>query len=315
MILITGGMGFIGIHTARQLAREDELVLGYNRTLRPAAELQELVGAKVATVRLEVGNPYAVARALAEYRPTSVVHLAVPALGALPPAEESLVNVQSLMNVLESARNAGIERVTVASSLAVYAGLAGGPFREDRALPVESTSATGAMKKAEEILALHYADRTGLDLRLPRIGLTYGPLYHSLANAVGRLTHLAVRGALPDGKSVTWTPQQLLGGMDLCHVEDCARAVAAIHRAKSTAHRVYNVGGGASISADELFSAVAAAVPGAVLPEELRHTGARENADGYMDIGRVREEFDFAPQYDITAGVRQYVDWLRGHDL
>ncbi|GIH17774.1 CDP-paratose 2-epimerase [Rugosimonospora africana] len=313
--MITGGMGFIGISTARELARTDEVVLGYNRTLRSPGELRALIGAKVATVQLDVVNPYSIPRALAEYRPASIVHLAVPALGAMPPAEESLANVQGLMNVLESAHNAGIERVSVASSLAVYAGLDGGPFAEDRALPVESSSATSAMKKAEEILALHYADRTGMDLRLLRIGLTYGPLYHSLANAVGRLTHLAVRGALPDGKSVTWTPQQLLGGMDLCHVDDCARAVATIHRAEHTAHRIYNVSGGTSVSADTLFSAVAAAVPGAVLPDELRHTGTRENADGYLDISRARDEFGIVPRYDIEAGIRQYAGWLRDHDL
>jgi UDP-glucose 4-epimerase len=315
MILITGGMGFIGIHTARALASRDEVVLGYNRTLRGPAELRELIGAKVATVQLDVSSPYSVPRALAEFRPDSIIHLATPALGTMPPAEESLANTHGLMNVLESARSAGIERVSVASSLAVYSGLDGGPFTEDRALPVDSPSATSAMKKAEEVLALHHADRTGINLRLLRIGVTYGPLYHTLANPAGRLTHLAVRGALPGGKSVVWTPQQLLGGLDLCHVDDCARAIATIHEAASTTHRIFNVGGGTSVSADALFAAVAAAAPGAALPDELRHTGTRENADGYMDISRARDEFGIVPQYDIVAGIQQYASWLRDHDL
>lgn len=315
MILITGGMGFIGIHTARALAGQDEVVLGYNRTLRGPGELRELIGAKVATVQLDVSSPYSVPRAIAEFRPTSIIHLATPALGAMPPAEESLANVHGLMNILESARNAGIERVSVASSLAVYAGLDAGPFAEDRALPVDSPSPVSAMKKAEEILALHYADCTGIDLRLLRIGVVYGPLYHTLANPAGRLTHLAVHGALPGGKSVAWTPRQLLGGLDLCHVDDCARAIATIHQAAGNTHRIFNVGGGTSVSADALFAAVAAAVPGAVLPDELRHTGARENANGYMDISRARNEFGIVPRYDIDAGIRQYAGWLRDHDL
>ncbi len=315
MILITGGMGFIGIQTARALAGTDELVLGYNRTLRAPDELEALIGAKVATVRLDVSSPCSLPRALAEFQPKSIVHLAVPGLGAMPPAEETLTNVQGLMNVLEAARCAGMDRVTVASSLAVYGGLAGGPFTEDCGLPVDSTSSTGAMKKAEEILALHHADRSGLDVRLLRVGITYGPLYHTMANPVSRLTHLAVRGSLPAGKSVTWTPQQLLGGLDLIHVHDCARAIATIHQAQATAHRIYNVGGGASVSADELLAAVDAAAGGAVLPAELRHTGTRENANGYMDIGRARQEFGITPQYDITAGVQQYAGWLRDHEL
>ena len=89
-----------------------------------------------------------------------------------------------------------VNQVSLASSLAVYSGLADGPFDEERSLPVASPSATSAMKKAEEVLALHHADRSGLDLRVLRIGITYGPLYHTLANQVSRLTHLAVRGTL-----------------------------------------------------------------------------------------------------------------------
>lgn len=315
MILVTGGMGFIGIHTARVLASEDDVVLGYNRTLRSPDQLCRLIGTKVATVQVDVASPYAMARALAEFRPTSIVHLAVPALGAMAPAEESLANAQGLMNVLESARSASIVRVSVASSVAVYAGLRGGPFAEDLPLPVDSPNATSAMKKAMEILALHHADRTGLDLRLLRIGVTYGPLYHTLANPVSRLTHLAVRGALPSGGSVAWTPHQLLGGMDLCHVEDCARGLATIHSAASTTHRIYNVGGGASVSADALLAAVQGAVPGAALPDELRHTGTREHPNSYMDIGRARTEFGVVPRYDIATGVEQYASWLREHEL
>jgi UDP-glucose 4-epimerase len=315
MILITGGMGFIGIQAARALAGTDDLVLGYNRTLRAPVELSALIGAEVATVWLDVSSPYSLPRALAEFRSKSIVHLAVPALGVMPPAEETLTNVQGLMNVLEAARCAGTERVTVASSVAVYGGLASGPFTEDCGLPVDSPNPTSAMKKAEEILTLHHADRSGLDVRLLRIGMTYGPLYHTLTNPVSRLTHLAMRGSLPAGRSVTWTPEQLLGGLDLIHVYDCARAIATIHQAPSTMHRIYNVGGGTSVSAAELLTAVDAAVPGAVLPDELRHTGTRENVNRYMAISRARQEFGIEPQYDITAGVRQYAGWLRDHDL
>lgn len=314
MILITGGMGFIGIQTARALAGRDDVVLGYYRSVRSLEELQSLIQAKVQTVRLDVASPYSVTRAVAQFRPSGIIHLAVPHLGAMPPAEEALASVQGLMNVLEAACSAGVERVSVASSVAVYAGLSGGPFAEDHALPVNSLSPTSAMKKAEEVLALHYADRTGLDLRLLRIGGTYGPLYHTMANMVSRLTHLAVRGTLPERLSGGWTAQQL-GGMDLIHVEDCASAIAAIHSAGTARHRIYNVGGGASVSAGELVAAVEAAVPGAVLPDELRQSGTGEHADGYMDITRARDEFGVVPRYDIASGVRQYAGWLREHEL
>jgi UDP-glucose 4-epimerase len=315
MILITGGMGFIGMHVARELAARDDVVLGYNRTVRSAAEMVELIGREVPTVRVDVASPYSLARAVAEFRPDSIVHLAVPALGAFPPAEETLTNVTGLVNVLEAARNGGVSRVSLASSLAVYAGLSGGPFAETRELPVASTSATSAMKKAEEVLALHYADRTGLDLLLLRIAVIYGPLYSTLANLAGRLTHLAVRGSLPERIAGPWTTSQLPGGLDLCYVGDCARAVATIHTAARTAHRIYNVGAGQSVTPTDLLDAVAKAVPGAVLPEELRETTPPTTPQNHMDISRIRDEFGLAPRFALEDGIRDYAEWLRDHAL
>lgn len=315
MILITGAMGFIGIHVARELAKTTDVVLGYNRTQRSPDELEMLVGAPVQTVQIDVNSPYSLARAVGKHRPEGIVHLAVPALATVPPAEESMANVSGLVNVLEAAHVGGVERVSIASSVAVYAGLRGGPFHEDLHLPVTSTSATSAMKKAEEILALHYGDRTGQDVLLLRIGIIYGPLYSTLANLAGRLTYLAVKGSLPPGRLTTWTVEQLAGGLDLCHVDDCARAIAAIHSAPSTQHRIYNVGGGQAVSAQDVVEAVSRAVPAAVLPEEVYNTGPLERPEAHMDVSRAREEFGITPQLSLEEGVRSYADWLRDHDL
>lgn len=315
MILITGGMGFIGMHVARELAANDDVVLGYNRTVRSREEMTELVGRELPAVRVDVASPYSLARAIAEFRPDSIVHLAVPGLGALPPAEETLANVTGLINVLEAAQTGGVSRVSLASSLSVYAGLADGPFDEGRPLPVTSTSATSAMKKAEEVLALHYADRTGIDLLLLRIAIIYGPLYSTLANLAGRLTHLAVRGTLPDRLAGPWTASQLPGGLDLCYVRDCAAAIRAVHTAARPAERIYNVGAGQTVTPVDLLDAVAKAVPGAILPEELREISAPTPSRAPMDISRISGEFGWEPRFSVEDGIRDYADWLADHAL
>lgn len=316
MILVTGAMGFIGLQVAAELAAHDELVLGYNRTRLDDAQLAAALSSdRFTTQHLDVASPYSVARAIHGHRVDSIVHLAVPALGAMPPAEETLINVTGLVNLLEAANVAGVGRVSVASSLAVYAGLADGPFREDRDLPVSSPSATSAMKKAEEILALHMADRTGLDLVMLRIAVIYGPRYRTLANLVSRLVHQAVRGRLPEHLAGPWTSGQLPSGLDLCYVKDCAAAVGRIHTAERRQHRIYNVGAGRSVSVAEVVDAVARAVPDAVLPDESREPTGPPTPQPHMDISRACEEFGLVPQYSLDDGLREYASWLDQHEL
>jgi UDP-glucose 4-epimerase len=313
VILVTGGLGFIGMHLARELASSDDMVLTYHRTRRDPGEVAGVAGKRVRLVKLDVENPYALADAMAATRPDSIVHLAVPGLGALSAADEIATNVTGLVNLLEAARIAGVRRVTIASSVAVYWGN-DGPFREDDPLCVASTSATSAMKKAMEVLALHYADRTGLDVVLLRIGMVYGPLYHTLANFPSQVLHYAVKGRpFADGPG-SWDVTRLRSGLDLCYVKDCAAAIARLHLAGQVQHRIYNVSGGRAVSAAEVLDAAKAAVPMASFPADLHMAAGQPAECAYMDISRVNNEFGWAPQFSMTDGMADYARWLREHD-
>lgn len=309
-------MGFIALHLAAELARHDEVVLTYHRTRRDPAEVAKLAGAPVQMVQVDVGSPYSLASAVAKWRPEGIVHLAVPGLGAMAAAEEITANMTGLTNLLEASRIACVRRVTIASSVAVYWGAGPGPFREDDLLPVTSVSPTTAMKKAAEVLALHYADRTGLDLVLLRIGMVYGPLYHTLANFPSRVLHYATKGRPLDGWRGQWDMARLRAGLDLCYVKDCAGAMACIHRAGRTGHRIYNLGGGRAVPVGEILDAVAAAAPAVSFPDGLRKAGDDDQeTTAYMDTGRMAEEFGCIPRFSIAAGIADYARWLRDHDL
>ncbi len=315
MILITGGMGFIAVHVAGELARHEDVTVTYHRTRRDPAEVEKLVGAPVQMEQVDVENPYSLARVFARCRPESVVHLAVPELGAMAVAEEITANLAGLTNLLEASRIAGVRRVTIASSVAVYWGAGHGPFREDDRLPVTSESATSAMKKAAEVLALHYADRTGLDVVLLRIGMVYGPLYHTLANFPSRVLHYAAKGRPLDGWRSQWDMARLRAGLDLCYVKDCAHAIARIHCAGRAGHRIYNLSDGRAVPVADILDAVAAAVPGVSFPAGLGEAGGEHLESAHMDISRMSEEFGYTPQFSVAAGIADYARWLQDHDL
>ena len=311
MILITGGMGFIGLHTARRLLDAGEtVVLTQFHARREPAFLSDEIGRRVAVESLDVSDGGAVLDLVQRRRVTGIVHLAAPGLNALSPGDDYRVNMLGLLNVLEAAHRAEIKRLTLASSIAVYAGLPAGPFQENALLPLASANPTEAFKKAWEILALHYAGRSGLDVICMRIAGIYGPLYHSMANLPSRLCHAAVRGHEAEFVGVRGGAPYADDASDLCCVQDCARAIQLLQMGGRLEHRVYNIGGGRAVTNSELAAAVRQVVPDARISLQPGN-GPAARPRAFLDLERIGRDTGYQPAYDITQGVADYVGWLR----
>ncbi len=313
MLLITGGMGFIGLHTARRFldAGEDVLVTQF-RARREPDFIRDVLGTRLKVEQLDVSDAQAFKGVVSKYDVESIVHLAVPGLGALTPEDEYRTNTQGLINVLEAAKKRGMRRATIASSIAVYGSLEKGPFVETTHVPITSRNATEVFKKAEEILGNYYADQTKLDVAFARLGGIYGPLYHSMANLPSRLTHAAVHGTEPNLSGPGGRSPMAEDTNDLCYVKDAAEGLYLLHTAKSLPHRAYNIGGGTAVRNQEIADAVNAAVPGAnvTLPAG-KGPGYRENA--YMDLTRMTQDTGYKPKYDVRTAIQDYVAWLRNN--
>ena len=309
--LITGGMGFIGLHTARRfLDQGEDLVITQFRARREPDFIKDEIGKRVQVETLDVSDTQAVKNVLAKHKVDGIVHLAVPGLGALPPAEEVRVNVMGLVNMLEAVRESNLRRISIASSIAAYFSLPAGPFKEPMGLPTTSGSPTETFKKVEEIIGLHYADRTGIDLVAMRIGLIWGPLYHTMSNLPSRVAHAAAHGTEPD-----FSPQR--GGVpfeedggDMCYVKDCAQGIQLLHMAEKLNHRVYNIGAGQETRNKQVLEAAKRAVPDA-RGEMQPGKSPRFRPDLYGDISRIKEEVGYQPQWDIYSGMADYIEWLR----
>jgi UDP-glucose 4-epimerase len=313
MILITGGLGFIGLHTARCfLDAGESVVLTQYRVRREPDFLKDEIGKRAFIEKLDVTSAHDVIDLARRHRVTCVVHLAVPGLGALSAAEDYRVNVAGWINVLEAARLCDARRVSLASSIAVYAGLPAGPFREDALLPLESGNPTETFKKSMEILALHYASRTGLEVVMLRIGTPFGPLYHSLAAPTSRICHAAAKGVPVDFKGARGGAPHEDDEVGAFYVKDCARAIQLLQMADKLSHRIYNISGDGPIKYREFTQAVKKLVPSAETQLQPG-TGPRHRPNAYMSIDRIKQDVGYRHQYDLERAVAEYLSWLRGH--
>jgi len=313
MILITGGLGFIGLHTARRfLEAGEQVVLTQYRVRREPDFIKSEIGKRAFIETLDVTAGHDVIDLVRSHKVTGIVHLAVPGLGALSAAEDYRVNVMGFLNILEAARLFDVRRVSLASSIAVYASLPEGPFREEALLPVHSGYPTETFKKALEILGLHYASRTNLEVVALRIGNPFGPLYHSLAAPTSRICHAAAKGTPADFTGARRGAPYEEDDPGAFYVKDCAAAIQLLQMADKLSHRIYNIGSEKPMTYREFVGAVKAVVPDAQINlQPGRNPQHRPNA--YMDITRIKEELGYRPQYDTKRAIEEYIDWLRIH--
>src|ERR1051325_7370249 len=145
MILITGGLGFIGLHTARAfLDAGESVVLTRFRSARVPDFLADEVGKRVFIEPVDLNSPYLIMDAIKKHKPTAICDLFVPRRGTLPPGEDYRVKMDGFLHVLEAARLGDVPRVSHASSLAVYGSVPEGPYRESLPFPMTSRTETEA---------------------------------------------------------------------------------------------------------------------------------------------------------------------------
>ena len=168
MILVTGGLGFIGAHTTRALLDVgEECVVGRYRVDRRPPFLADEIGRRVAVEPLDCTDLDAL-RTIGKRHPiTGIVHLAGVRPGSAPVVDELQGNIVAALNVLRAAAEWGVPRVTLASTIGVYGGVETDPdapaWREDAPLPVVTGHSIPASKKAIEILAGVAAATTGVE--------------------------------------------------------------------------------------------------------------------------------------------------------
>ena len=313
MILVTGGMGFIGLHVVKSLLDAgQDVVLTWNRTWRVPDFWADEVGKRVLTERVDVSNPYEVMGVAAQHNVESIVHLAAPGIGQSAVTQDYSTNMLGLINVIEAARALSVRRLTYVSSSTLYAGLREGPYKEDAPLPLESRNATEAFKKAGEIMLLHYAERYKLDVVSVRPRAVYGPLYYSMANLPSRLAHAAVKGVEPN-YGPAGIPYAADTG-DFTYVKDCAEVTRVVHLADRLQHRTYNVGGGRAFTMQELADAVRSVISDAKIELQPGQNPRGNPRDNYLDLARVKDEFGFTPSYPVEKGMPDYIRWLGSHE-
>ena len=128
MILVTGGLGFLGSHIALSLMAEGKEVVLVdnlsNSNIHILKRLEFITQKYITFLKLDIRNTPALIRVFAEYPITSVIHAAgfkSIEESTIRPLEYYNANVSCIMSLLRAMQQTGVRTLVYLSSLQVYA--------------------------------------------------------------------------------------------------------------------------------------------------------------------------------------------------
>lgn len=233
--------------------------------------------------------------------------------GAVPSVPRSVedplltteANCVGTTNLLNAARDAGVETVVVASSSSVYG--SGQELPKHEGMPVAPESPYALSKYWTEQLAVQFAALYGLETVSLRYFNVFGPRQDpgsDYAAVVPKFISLMLEGERPviygDGEQ----------SRDFTYIENVVQANIDAATA-TTDERVLNVACGDRATVNELVELLNGYL-GTDLdpryteprPGDVRHSQA--------DISRAVEAIGYEPTVDFAAGLRMTVDWFQG---
>ena len=315
-VLLTGGAGFIGSHTAVELVSAghipvivDSLVNSSEEAVRRVGELS---GSDVPFHRMDLRDEAALRLVFEAEHPDAVIHLAgLKAVGesVADPLAYYRANLESTLALATVMREFDVRKIVFSSTATAYGTRVDPPFVESNPGGLDISHPYGKTKyMIEQILRdlsvadpflevslLRYFNPIGAHPS-GRIGEDPAQIPNNLAPfilqvAIGRRDHLQVFGndyPTPDGT----------GLRDYIHVMDLAAGHVAALEHLSPGARLYNLGSGTATSVLELIDAYSRAV-GHEIPFEIVGRRPGDDAATYADVSLAARELGWTASRTI----------------
>ena len=312
MILITGGLGFLGVNLAKHLLdRGGEVLLTRHRNPEVPDILSAHLNKNLHITPMDVTSLPTILEAIKKYKVTSVIHAAGTAERGGTFYQVFGVNVGGTINVLEAARITDVRRITLVSSEGINQGRKDMvPLKEEEFVWVRSDRYIPATKKMEELLLLMYKKEYKMDVLVTRPSRIYGPFYTAGRNPILRMVALAVKGVKEDLTNIDGQESH-----DFVYVRDCARGIAIVHSAEAPQSDIYNIGYGKLYSFGDVARTLEKIIPGTSFQlgagESTTITKTEYDINACLDISRIQREFGYVPEYDLEKGLSSLVAWIQ----
>lgn len=325
-VLLTGGAGYIGSHTAVELIeRGHEVILldnFANSSPLVLDRIRSITGATPKLVEVDLTNHAAAAEALHNVSFDSVIHFAgLKAVGesVANPGEYYRVNLNSTLVLLEIMANRDVNDLVFSSSATVYGTPNANRISEDHPVGVGITNPYGWTKFMNEQIIRDAADARP---EFRSIILRYfNPVGAHTSGLIGEAPNGIPNNLMPYISQVAVGQRELLsifgddydtpdgtGVRDYIHVTDLAKGHIAALESLTSGVRVYNLGTGIGTSVRDAVREFekATSVP---VPFQIVARRPGDVATVIADPSRAAAELGWQTELSLADACRDSWNW------
>lgn len=302
--IVTGGAGFIGSNIVEELVKRgeevkiiDDLSAGSKANIRPVLD-------KIELVQDSITNYSCLKREFPGY--DYVIHQAADVsvqASIEDPIGTTKTNVLGTVNVLSAAKDAGIRRVVIASSCAVY-GEQQSAISENATLKPMSPYAVS--KLSAENYAKLFADAYGIETVCLRYFNVFGPKQNpssEYAAVIPKFIKLIKAGRKPtiygDGFQTR----------DFVYVSNVVEANLLACSAAGVSGKAYNIGSGISTDINTLVKHVNKVLDKNMAPK-YEPARAGDIVHSRASINAAKHDLGYFPKIDLMAGLSKMAESL-----
>lgn len=300
LYLVTGGAGFIGSHLVDHLLEQGEDVRVLDDFSSGKIENVRRHLDKIDLIEGSVADPETVRRATdgADY----VLHHAAIAsvINSIEdPLSSNDANLTGTLNVLIAARDAGVRRVVLATSAAVYGDLPGLPKTEE--MPTQCLSPYALHKLAGEGYCRLFTSLYGLETVGLRYFNVFGPRQDPNSQYAAVIPKFLTR-------MLKGTPPTIFGdglqSRDFTYVSNNVDANLLACRTPGIAGEVFNIACGESFNLLDLVAGLNDVLGTSIEPvfEPARSGEVKHSVAG---ISKARERLGFSPSISFREGLEK----------
>lgn len=311
-VLVTGATGLVGSWLVKKLLDLGADVVALVREgSRPSMLTRDGLLSQIVTVDVSLGDSPGIQRVLTQYSVGSIFHLAAQSLVGLAkndPLGTLEANVRGTWNILEAARQVGVNQIVIASSYKAYGASEDLPFRETH--PLRGAYPYDCSKSCTDLIATMYATTYGVPVGIARCANVFGGGDLNFSRMIPDLICTTLRGERfvirSEGKAVR----------DFLFVKDAVDAYLClaekVEKDRHMAGEAFNFSMEERFTVLEMVDAILQLMGRPDLRPEIQNIATSETREQFMVCDKARRMLGWKPRFSLQQGLHETIDWYSG---